>query len=388
MVIDTTADAPRVLIVDDDEQVLRLHAGVLSKGGFHVEAAANGEAAMVALQRTPFDVILSDIDMPGMSGIRLLERVRSFDVDVPVILITGAPSLETAVQALERGALRYLAKPTDVSTLLKVAHDAVRLHRIARAKRQALALVDVDGHFAGDLAAVKVTFERALASMRMAFQPIVSWSARRVVAYEALLRSSEPALPTPDAVLDAAERLGRVHELGRRVRQLATQSLVDLPEGLDLFLNIHALDLLDDELLTPQSVLARCAERVTLEVTERRPLDRVRDVRRRIRTVRDLGFRLALDDFGAGYGGLTSFALLEPEVVKMDIRLVHGIEREPVKRNLVKTMAQMCRELGIVVIAEGIETVAERDELAAVGCDLMQGFLFSRPGEGFGEVRF
>lgn len=388
MIGETTGELPRVLIVDDDEQVLRLHARVLSKDGFEVEAAANGEAAMAALRHTPFDVILSDIDMPGMSGIRLLEQVRSLDVDVPVVLITGAPSLETAVQALDRGALRYLSKPTDIPNLLKVTRDAVRLHRIARAKRQALALVDRAGWFAGDQAGLKVTFERALASMRMAFQPIVSWSARTVVAYEALLRSSEADLPTPGAMLDAAERLGRVHELGRRVRHLVIESMAGLPDGADLFLNIHALDLLDEDLLSPQSRLALTAGRVTLEVTERRPLDVVRDVRGRIRAVRRLGFRLALDDFGAGYGGLTSFALLEPEVVKIDIRLVHGIEREPVKRNLVRTMAQMCHELGIVVIAEGVETPDERDEVARAGCDLMQGFLFARPTEVFRPAVF
>jgi len=388
LVPDDTTQVPRVLIVDDDEQVLKLHARVLSRGGFEVETAIDGQEAIAALKREPFDVILSDIDMPGMNGIRLLEQVRSFDVDVPVILITGAPSLETAVQALDRGALRYLAKPTDMAHLLKASRDAVRLHRIARAKREALILVNGAGQFGGDQTGLKVSFDRALGSMRMAYQPIVSWSTRSVVAYEALLRSSEANLPTPSAVLDAAERLGRVHDLGRRVRHLALESMAGLPEGVSLFLNIHALDLMDDDLLAPHSQLASKAERVTLEVTERRSLDIVRDVRGRIRAVRNLGFKLALDDFGAGFGGLTSFALLEPEVVKIDIRLVHGIEREPVKRNLVRTMAQMCRELGISVIAEGIETDGEREEVVRAGCDLMQGFLFAEPVEGFREVLF
>ncbi|MEZ5285213.1 MAG: EAL domain-containing response regulator [Vicinamibacterales bacterium] len=386
MTADTTP--PRALIVDDDEQVLFVHQRVLKMGGFDVETAASGNAAMDALRRTQFDVVLSDIDMPGMDGIRLLEQVRSHDVDVPVILITGAPTLETAVQALDRGALRYLSKPTPLPELLKVARDAVRLHRIAKAKREALALLDGAGHFAGDHAGLKVSFERAMDTMRMAYQPIVSWSKRSVVAYEALLRSSEPNLPSPAAVLDAAERLDRVHALGRRLRSLAVSSIDRLPHSATLFLNIHPHDLLDEELHNPRGEIARAAERVTLEVTERASLETVEDVRTRLASIRQRGFRLALDDFGAGFGGLTSFALLEPEVVKIDNRLVRGIEREPVKWNLVKTMTNMCNELGITVIAEGIETVAERDEIARAGCDLMQGYLFAAPSETFGTVAF
>jgi EAL domain-containing protein (putative c-di-GMP-specific phosphodiesterase class I) len=102
--------------------------------------------------------------------------------------------------------------------------------------------------------------------------------------------------------------------------------------------------------------------------------------------VRSLGFQLALDDFGAGFGGLTSFVLLEPDVVKIDMQLIRGIEREPMKQSLVKTMTQMCQELGVTVIAEGVERPAERDRLLEAGCDLMQGHLFARPSTVPGQV--
>lgn len=383
-----TGSLSRVLIVDDDEAVLRVHKRALSGGGFDVETAISGQEAITALNRSAFDVVLSDIDMPGMNGIQLLEQVRSIDVDVPVILITGAPSVETAVQALDRGALRYLSKPTSLSDLIKATADAVLVHRLAVAKRQALALVGGHSHFSGDHAALTVSFDRALSSMRMAYQPIVSWSSRKAVAYEALLRSSELSLPNPPAVLDAAERLGRVHDLGRRIRALATAPIGTLPGDVHLFLNLHPLDLLDDDLLKATSTLTPLASRITLEVTERTSLDGLRDIRSRISKIRGLGFRFALDDFGAGFGGLTTFALLEPDVVKIDMALVRGIEQEPTKQTLVKTMTQMCRELNISVVAEGVETPAERDELVRAGCDLMQGYLFARPAEGFAAPTF
>jgi sensor c-di-GMP phosphodiesterase-like protein len=96
-----------------------------------------------------------------------------------------------------------------------------------------------------------------------------------------------------------------------------------------------------------------------------------------------IGFRIAVDDLGAGYAGLTSFTLLEPDIVKLDMALVRDVHREPKKRTLVKTMITMCKELGIVVTSEGIEVPEERDELARAGCDLMQGYLFAKPGDAF-----
>ena len=121
----------RVLVVDDDEPLLRAHARALTRNGYQVETATDGDAAMRALQQASFNVILSDIDMPGMNGIQLLERARTYDLDVPVVLITGNPSVETAIKAMEHGALRYLVKPVALDSLAKVVGDAARLHRIA-----------------------------------------------------------------------------------------------------------------------------------------------------------------------------------------------------------------------------------------------------------------
>jgi EAL domain-containing protein (putative c-di-GMP-specific phosphodiesterase class I) len=382
MTIDPTA-APRALVVDDDEALLRAHVRALVRGGYRVESAPAGRAAMRALQQQGFDVILSDIDMPGMSGLTLLERVRAHDLDVPVVLITGTPSVDTAVRAMEHGALRYLVKPVDLKTLVKVADDAVRLHRIAKAKRQALDLAGGVDRFVGDRAGLMASFGRAMDSMHIAYQPIVSWSKRTIFAYEALLRSSEPALPNPAAVLDAAERVGKVHELGRRIRSKAVEPIDGLPDAALLFINLHPSDLLDDELFSTSSPLAAVATRVVLEITERASLDEVPNVRARMAALRALGFRIAIDDLGAGYAGLTSFTLLDPDVVKLDIALIVDLHQEPTKQTLVRTMIAMSKELGMVVTGEGIEAPEERDELARSGCDLMQGYLFARPGAAF-----
>ena len=98
--------------------------------------------------------------------------------------------------------------------------------------------------------------------------------------------------------------------------------------------------------------------------------------------------RIAVDDLGAGYAGLTSFAQLEPEFVKLDMSLVRDVHRVALKRKLIRSMTTLCKEMGIVVVAEGIETVEERDNVIALGCDLLQGYLFAKPGRPFPEVRW
>lgn len=386
---EASADArPKLLLVDDDEVLLRSYVRALESQGYDVHACRDGEQAIKALGEASFDVVISDIDMPRLGGLELLARIRERDLDVPVVLVTGNPSLDTAMAAIEQGALRYVPKPVALDRLRSVVANAVRLHRLARAKRRALDLAGEADRLVGDRAGLVASFGRALESMWMAYQPIVSWSRREVFGYEALLRSREPSLPHPGAVLDAAERLERLHELGRTIRDRATEPMASLPDGAMLFVNLHTRDLLDAQLFDQDRPLSRFADRVVLEITERASLHDVRDVQKRVAALREMGFRIAIDDLGAGYAGLTSFSQLEPEVVKLDMSLVREVHKQPTKLTLVRTMIAMCRELGIQVVAEGIETPEERDAIVWAGCDLLQGYLFAKPGPAFPVSRF
>src|SRR5262249_48906179 len=155
---------------------------ILTSAGFTVTLAHDGKEAALAARASSFDAILSDIAMPGMNGIALLRSVREYDLDVPVILITGGPAIESAVEAMEYGALLYLIKPIEAQHLEEAITRAVRLHQMARIKREALELFHLDNKALGDRASLETRFENALATLWVAYQPIVSWSAQHVFA--------------------------------------------------------------------------------------------------------------------------------------------------------------------------------------------------------------
>jgi EAL domain-containing protein (putative c-di-GMP-specific phosphodiesterase class I)/ActR/RegA family two-component response regulator len=368
----------RILLVDDEPDLLAVNSDILRSAGFDVTACTSGRAAIEALASGAFDAVISDIRMPGLDGMGVLRAVREHDVDLPVVLTTGDPSLEGVSEALDQGVLHYLIKPVPLEKLVDTARRAVRLGLLARLKRDALHAQGESDHLIGDRIGLEAAFARALKSLHMVYQPIVHADGSGF-GCEALVRCGEPLFPHPGSLFLAAERLGRLFEVGRAIRVAVADTLgrQGLP-GL-AFVNLHPLELNDGSLLDPHSPLSRFAANVVLEVTERAHLDNVRNVTDRVARLRELGFRIALDDLGGGYAGLTSFAALVPDFVKIDGELVKGIDQHELRRRLVASIARVCTELGIPVVAEGIETASEREEAVSAGCELLQGFLIGRP---------
>ena len=262
--------------------------------------------------------------MPRLNGLALLERIRAHDLDIPVVLITGSPSLETAIAAVEHGALRYLTKPVDGKNLRAVTADAVRLHRLARAKRSALDLAGGRGPPRWATARASIaSLRNALRTLWMAYQAdrhpgrAPRCSATKPSSARARRRCRiRPRSSTPPSASTRPAR-PRTRQLPRRrsepvagaARGRRSSSSTCTPTTCSTRTSS-----------TRRSPIARTATRVVLEITERASLHPIRDVRARIARLRGMGFRIAIDDLGAGYAGLTSFAQLEPEVVKLDIK--------------------------------------------------------------------
>lgn len=382
-------DRPRILVVDDAPAIRTMLERVLRRAGYEVTSATDGIEAQRRLELESFDLVLTDISMPGLNGIALLRRVRERDPELPVILLTGAPTTATAIGAVNLDATAYLTKPIDNEALIAEVQKALKLRHLAKARREASARVVTETPTIQAFdAALASSFDRALQGLFMVYQPIVSASRRTAFAYEALVRSSEPALAHPAALFDAAEQLDRLRDLGRAIRASCAETLAEADPRIRLFVNLNAHDLLDDALYDARDPLARLAQRVVFELTERARLDDIPDLAARIATLRRSGFRIAIDDMGAGYSGLNAFASLHPEFVKLDMALVRGIDGDPTKQRIARMLVDLSTDLNISVVAEGIETAAECGVLTSYGCDLLQGYLFARPGAGFPEARF
>lgn len=368
-------------MVDDDEDVHRLVAAWLRRRGYEVETAADGRTAIALLDRSAFDVVVSDVVMPDIGGTELLRRVRQRDLDLPVLLMTARPELASAIDAVNSGALRYLTKPLTEQAVAELVGHAARQRRLAVFQRESLArLTSAASDELGEASnsELEPMLTAVIEHLRVAYQPILGARSGQVFGHEALLRVASPAAPQPPVVFEAALRLGRLRELSARLRRRVAETRPSGDEAC-LFVNLHPQELMDDDLYASNGPLSALAPSTFLEITEQASVDRIPDLRARLKALRALGFRIALDDLGAGYAGFGSFAAIDPELVKIDRRLVSGIENDALKRKLVASLVRMCGELGVISVAEGVETVAERDVLIDLGCEHLQGYLFGRP---------
>lgn len=361
----------RVLVVDDDELFLRVCSSLLRRAGLTVETSLSPTEALKLIETQRFDTIVSDFCMPDLSGLALLQAARAFDGTVPFVLMTGAPSIESAISAIDLGVHKYLPKPFDVDVFTTTVTDAVR-RRVG----------------SDDLPSLNRRLDRALEGLWMAYQPIVEFSKQRPLAYEALLRSSAPEVKGPGDVLALAEKTGRLFDLGRAIRRAVAGELPGLDNGTDVFVNLHPADLEDPELYQPGAPLTAFARRVVLEITERASVAHDEDLTTHIDALRALGYRVAVDDLGAGYAGLTTLARIQPEFVKLDGSLVRDIDSSGVNQLIVGAVIALSERMGLRVIAEAIETARELAMLRELGVDLMQGYYFARPGKPFVHVDF
>ncbi len=208
-------------------------------------------------------------------------------------------------------------------------------------------------------------------------QPIVDVRTGDVVAVEGLSRFSSER--TPAEWFDAASRLG----LGPELELAAAGSVLDLlrdglvRDGVAVCVNISPRTLLSADL----GALLRGLDpsRLVLELTEHEPVHDYAELAAVLAPWRARGLRIAVDDAGAGYASLQHVLMCRPDLVKLDMALVRGVDADPVRRALVDAVATFARGAGMQVVAEGVETEGERAELVGLGVTQLQGFLLGAP---------
>jgi EAL domain-containing protein (putative c-di-GMP-specific phosphodiesterase class I) len=370
-----------VLFVEDDQPVAAITARVLRLAGLDVVVAPTLAAARAALAASEFDAILSDVELPDGNALDLLRDLRGANSVTPVVLISGSPSVDVAATAMGLRASNYVQKPVHPDELVNLVTEAIGEGRLARLRARLLAARYGGDEFVSDIAGTERRFDAALAQIRIEFQPIVRSGDGAAFGYEALARCDESSLASPLRLLAAAEVLGRVHDVGRAVRAQVAARLAALGEGArPIFVNLHPSEFRRDVLAAPGDPLRPLAHRVVLEVTERAALARGATLDDALRAARTCGYRLAVDDLGEGYAGLATLAALEPDFAKIDMSLVRGVDRAPLKRDIIAALVHLASKTGITVVAEGVETAEERAVLTTLGVDLLQGYFVGRPG--------
>lgn len=327
-----------------------------------------------------FALILPEVDRAGVAA-KLEELRRTVRMGLP----EGVEEL-----TLTAG---YACYPEDSADREHLVDAALRSLRAGK-RHGGDQLVGYSATLASEESADTVTAHlRALsrtlsqASFKFVYQPIVRVSDGSLFAYEALCRPTDAGFAHVGELIGTAVRAGRIRELGRALRERVVEPLHKLPSGCSLFINIHPQDLGEENGLETETSLLPWAKRVVLEVTETEAIRDYPRARARIQALRDVGYRVALDDLGSGYSSLNLLAQLEPDIVKLDMELVRGIERGGRTARLVQHLIEFCRGEGFVTIAEGIETEGEFRAVAELKVDFVQGYLLGRPEPPFSSVR-
>ncbi|MGE0844704.1 MAG: putative bifunctional diguanylate cyclase/phosphodiesterase [Flavobacteriaceae bacterium] len=223
--------------------------------------------------------------------------------------------------------------------------------------------------------------------LSVVYQPIIDAHTGRIMAFEALARWHSPVLGTisPNVFIRSAEQAGMIGRLTSILLAKALRAAQSWPETIGLSFNLSTFDLCSPDymvrLVTGVERSGVPAKRITFEITESAVLqdfDRATDS---LNLIRDMGATIALDDFGTGFSSLSHVQQLPVDRIKIDRTFTHKLTTDKATRDIVRTIVDLCRNLDLKCVVEGVETQEQLDLLKAMGCSLIQGFLFSRPVE-------
>ncbi|MEL6343651.1 MAG: EAL domain-containing response regulator [Myxococcota bacterium] len=365
----------RILVVDDEPQIVRMMERILIRDAHEVCAARDGQEAIALAKGEAFDMALVDYRLPGVDGLSVFQELCTLQPGCARILMSGRLDTPLIIDAVNQGRIhRVLSKPLSLEAL----REAVQMGGGLRAQLAEGWRRIQEREQVMEKEVVHTLLEDH--HLRLALQPIISAKDLSLVAHEALMRSSHPALPNPLAVLQAAERCGMITDLGAEVARQAALWVPRLPANTSLFVNLHPAELMDTDLLLRNlSPLRPWADQVVLEITEHSHVHPGSTWMTCIQALRMEGFAIAVDDLGAGYNSLAVLATLQPDYIKVDMSIVRDVDFDPYKQRLIALLAQLADSTGSTLIAEGVETNAEADVLRSSDVHLMQGYLFGRP---------
>jgi diguanylate cyclase (GGDEF)-like protein len=288
---------------------------------------------------------------------------------------------------------------TDASSLLRDA--GLAMERAKQGGRGRFEAFDSSLRLRAHLRLTTETDLRAAVAdgaITVAYQPMVSLETGAIVGVEALARWTHPTRGaiSPDGFIPLAEETGLIHDLGRRVLEQACRQArawqqlsppwrdgLSAAAALRVSVNLSAVQLADDGCVDMVAAVLHSTglrpEHLTLEITESAVMEDVPSVLRSVQALAALGVRLAVDDLGRGWSSLAYLTRYPLSEIKVDRSFVHGVARRPADRAVIRSLVSLAHDLGLVIVAEGIEDADQLAELSRLGCDVGQGFHLHRP---------
>jgi len=382
---------PKILsaLLIDDSSVQRAHGVRLCKqlGIRTVHEATNGSEALAlldGLEHRP-SVLIVDLEMPTMDGPELLTQLRQRDIDVPIILASSRDralihSVSHMGSVLGLRILGAAQKPLTSAALEALLSN---LGKEIQAPSRRVPAPSIDAE------ALESALERH--EITVHYQPQIEIGTGRVRGVEALARWNHPTLGLipPDRFIPLAEQGEAIHRLTLQVMNQAMMQLAAWQaQDLDLCMAINLSPALlgHSDLVRTISQLQESyglePRQVILEITESSLLSDLAMALSVLTRLRLRGFGLSLDDYGTGFSSMQQLAQIPFTELKIDRSFVQNVYEVQKRQVLLRSAVEMANELGLVTVAEGVESEQELQLVRACGCTLAQGWLFSKPLAG------
>ena len=386
-----SSDAPprliRALIAADDPEILATLFDALRRDPRMTIVAVAGDAAAARLSASyrP-DVALLDVKNPG-DGARIVGEIRQAAPETRVVALAGGDDGSSVTAMVRAGALGYVARGAPIAEILEAVDRASRgLPSLSGAPATwgSLEVAEHLGHQAMEEARARtlaMDIEALLepGAIRAVYQPIFELITGRVVGYEGLARFEREPPWGPDVWLAAAGEVGRQEQMELAAIRAHLARFDELPAHAYLALNVSPMTAMSEQLAT--LLFGLPMERLVLEISEHAPVADYEAIQVGLADLRARGARLAVDDAGAGLASLRHILQLSPDIIKLDISLTRGIGADRARRALASALIAFAGQMGMGVVAEGIETAAELATLLDLGVGYGQGNILGRPGE-------
>ena len=378
-----------VLIVDDEPFILKTTSAILSRLGFqHILTADNVEQAIQILNQAcpPVQLILSDLNMPDVDGLELLRLLDSQSYRNDIVLFSGedaetlkmAESLAKARNLLVLGAIE---KPINADKFMGLLQSTQKT------------IFNNTNHEQSESISAEI-LKQAIIDREIEpwFQPKVSIATKQAIGVEVLARWPESKLGRPiypDEFIPVAEDNGLIDELTFLIGEKSYQYNQQWKQlGIDLNIAINmSMESLENEnfpeiLCQHLQDFCQSAGKLTLEVTESRIRTKVIEPLETLLRFRMKKVGLSIDDFGTGHSNLGQLRDLPFDELKLDRSYVKPDKNHDKNQIILESIIQMAKQLGLKVVAEGVETLDDWNNMQALECDLVQGYFIARPMPG------